>query len=116
MMMFAASGLFLTVGSAFAEDSRAVQLAKLGVQLAGHNYATYSDCHAAPEKLHAFKEKSKVRFPAVGGAFDSLFAAGQAEGQQYWAKGAADLGGEDKVRAAVCPNSLQRLDTSLSRR
>jgi hypothetical protein len=113
-LMFAACGLFLMAGSASAEDARLVKMAKLGVQLAGHNYATYSMCHASAEKLNAFKEKSKARFPHAGGEFDALFASGQSEGTAYWAKAAAGLGGDEQARAAICPNALQDLQRSLA--
>ena len=116
LFLLAASSVMLVSELAAAEDAPAVKMAKLGAQMAGHNYTTYANCHAKPEQLEAFKVKSKSRFAAVGGDFDSLFASGQAEGAAYWVKAAAGLGGEDKVRASVCPNALQSLQQSLARK
>jgi hypothetical protein len=116
VFFLAASSVMLLSESATAADTPAVKMAKLGAQMAGHNYTTYANCHAKPEQLEAFKVKSKSRFAAVGGDFDSLFASGQAEGAAYWVKAAAGLGGEDKMRASVCPNALQSLQQSLARK
>ncbi|MET0307958.1 MAG: hypothetical protein ABW023_04560 [Sphingomonas sp.] len=121
-MMIAACGLLMMAGSASAQDDRLIKMAKLTVQLTGHNYATYAKCHAPAGELNAFKDKSRAHFLKIGaqvnsGAeFDTLFASGQADGTAYWAKAVAGLGGEDKVRAAVCPDALRNLQISLTRK
>lgn len=113
-VIFVFTAIFLC-GPAVAEDTPAAKMAKLGTQMAGHNYATYSNCHAQPEQLDAFKVKAKARFSSVGRDFESLFASGEAEGSAYWVKAAAGLGSEDKMRASVCPNALKNLQLSLAR-
>ena len=111
----AALGLLMT-GAAHADDTLAVKMAKIGANLVGYNSVTYSHCQAPAAQLDAYQKRGKEKFAAAGAAYDTEFAAGQAEGVEKWNNGAAALGGEVKERAAVCTNALLNLQKTLARK
>ena len=110
-----AFGLMMT-GAAHADDTLAVKMAKIGANLVGYNSVTYSHCQAPAAQLDAYQKHGKEKFAAAGAAYDTEFAAGQADGVEKWNNGAAALGGEDKERAAVCANALLNLQKTLARK